>query len=54
LQAARANHLPCGIYTGSTQDALAARALGFDFVVAGSDIDVVRAGFEQAVAALKG
>jgi 2-keto-3-deoxy-L-rhamnonate aldolase RhmA len=54
LQAARANHLPCGIYTGSTQDALAARALGFDFVVAASDIDVVRAGFEQAVAALKG
>jgi len=53
LKAARANNLPCGIYTGSTQDALAARALGFDFVVAASDIEVVRAGFDQAVSALK-
>lgn len=53
LKAARASNLPCGIYTGSTQAALAARALGFDFVVAASDIDVVRGGFEQAVTALK-
>ncbi|MFK4442211.1 2-keto-3-deoxy-L-rhamnonate aldolase RhmA [Caballeronia udeis] len=53
LKAAHANKLPCGIYTGSSQDALAARAQGFDFVVAASDIEVVRAGFEQAVSALK-
>ncbi|OTP67883.1 MULTISPECIES: HpcH/HpaI aldolase family protein [Burkholderiaceae] len=53
LAAARANKLPCGIYTGSTQDALAARDMGFDFVIAASDIEVVRAGFELAVSALR-
>jgi 2-dehydro-3-deoxyglucarate aldolase/4-hydroxy-2-oxoheptanedioate aldolase len=53
LKAARANNLACGIYTGSTQDALAARAMGFDFVVAASDIEVARAGFQQAVTALR-
>jgi 2-keto-3-deoxy-L-rhamnonate aldolase RhmA len=53
LEAARKNGLPCGIFTSGTQDALAQLANGFDFVVAANDIEVARAGFEQAVTALK-
>lgn len=53
LKAARANHLPCGIFTGTTQTALQQRAKGFDMVVAYSDIAIAQDGFEAATGALR-
>ncbi|PXW27543.1 HpcH/HpaI aldolase family protein [Paraburkholderia caballeronis] len=53
LAAAHARGLPCGIFTGDEADARAQLAHGFDFAVAANDIDVVRGGFERAVAALR-
>ncbi|TDQ86676.1 HpcH/HpaI aldolase family protein [Paraburkholderia silvatlantica] len=53
LAAAHAHGLPCGIFTGDEADACAQLANGFDFAVVANDIDVVRGGFERAVAALR-
>jgi 2-keto-3-deoxy-L-rhamnonate aldolase RhmA len=53
LRAARGNGLPCGIFTGTTQDAQRQLARGFDFVVSASDIEVTRSGFQHTTAALR-
>jgi 2-keto-3-deoxy-L-rhamnonate aldolase RhmA len=49
LQAARANDIPCGIFTGTAADAALQYAKGFQVTVIANDIDIVKSGFLSAV-----
>lgn len=48
LRAARAQSIPCGLYTGSAQAARESFAKGYRIAVSASDFDVAATGFKQA------
>lgn len=51
LQLCQARNLPCGIFTGSVEQARAYREQGYQLVVIANDISVIRSGFAKAVTA---
>ena len=52
LAACRAADVPCGIFTGRTEDAVRRLAEGYAFAVAVSDLGLALTGFQSAKAAL--
>jgi kynurenine formamidase/2-keto-3-deoxy-L-rhamnonate aldolase RhmA len=49
LEACRAAHVPCGIFTGNAEAAIARRRQGYNLVVVANDIEVVTRGFASAM-----
>jgi kynurenine formamidase/2-keto-3-deoxy-L-rhamnonate aldolase RhmA len=49
LEACRAAHLPCAIFTGHAEAAIARRREGYNLVVVANDIEIVGRGFSSAM-----
>ena len=49
LEACRAAHVPCAIFTGHADAAIARRREGYNLVVVANDIDIVARGFSSAM-----
>jgi hypothetical protein len=49
LEACRAAHVPCAIFTGHAEAAIARRREGYNLVVVANDIDIVARGFSSAM-----
>jgi len=53
LEACRAAHVPCAIFTGHAEAAIARRSQGYNLVVVANDVDVVARGFASAMQRFK-
>src|SRR5690349_15084830 len=54
LKTCKAANIPCGIFTGNAQAAIARRDQGYPIVVVANDIEIVAGGFSRAMAQFSG